>query len=237
MKQEMDGRASCLERKMPVNVDLKEALRYAGVSQPDEMILRAARQAAEQTVRHASPRHLYRVFAVQPAEDGVLLPDAGLLLPGSLAKTMLRECGKTVLLLCTLGAAFDRLLRTAQARDMTQALLIDACGSAYVEQVCDAAEEEIAARFPDLYLTDRFSPGYGDLPLDVQPGLLRALDGEKRLGVCAGPSYLLNPMKSVTAVIGLSSQPQQARIRGCAYCALREGCVYRERGMTCGASS
>ena len=233
----MDGRAPCPERTAPVNVNLEEALRYAGVSQPDEAVVAAARQAAELTVRHASPRHLYRVFAIRPAEDGVLLPDAGLKLPGSLAQSMLRECGKAVLLLCTLGAAFDRLLRTAQARDMTQALLIDACGSSYVEQACDTAEEEIAMRFPGLYLTDRFSPGYGDLPLAVQPGLLRALNGEKLLGVCAGPSYLLNPMKSVTAVIGLSDRPQQARIRGCAYCALRESCVYRERGMTCGASS
>ena len=139
--------------------------------------------------------------------------------------------------MCTLGAAFDSLLRTAQARDMTQALYLDACGSACVEKGCDAAEREIAARHPGLYLTDRFSPGYGDLPLTVQPGLLRALNGEKRLGVCAGPSCLLNPMKSVTAVIGLSDRPQRARIRGCAFCALREGCAYRERGMTCGASS
>ena len=220
-----------------MDIDVKEALRYAGVKTPDETALRAVQRAAEQTARQTAPRNIYKVFRLKHTEDGVSLPDAGLLLPGNLAKTMLMDCDRAALLLCTLGAAFDRLLRTAQTRDMTQALYIDACGSAYVEQGCDAAEQTIAARHPGLYLTDRFSPGYGDLPLSVQPGLLRALDSEKRLGVCAGPSYLLNPMKSVTAVIGLAARPQRALIRGCAFCSLREGCAYRERGMTCGVSS
>ncbi|MBR3741783.1 MAG: methionine synthase [Clostridia bacterium] len=220
-----------------MDIDVKEALRYAGVREPDEAALRAIHQAAEQTERHASPRYIYRVFAIVHSETGVSLPDAGLIMPGSLAKTILADCEKAVLLLCTLGTGFDRLLRTAQARDMTQALYIDACGSSYVEQVCDAAEKEIAARHPGLYLTDRFSPGYDDLPLSLQSEFLRALNGEKRLGVCAGPSYLLNPMKSVTAVIGLSDQPQPARIRGCAFCAFKQNCTFRERGMTCGAST
>ncbi len=237
MKQANHYRAATPGRESPMNVDLKEALRFAGVSHPDEAALRAAGQAAELTARCTAPRYIYRVFAVEHTENGVLLPEAGLLLPGNLAIAMLKESGRAILLLCTLGAAFDRLLRAAQARDMTQALFIDACGSAYVEQGCDAAEAEIAARHPGLYLTDRFSPGYGDLPLTVQPGLLRALDGERRLGVCAGSSCILNPMKSVTAVIGLSDRPQRARIRGCSFCALREGCVYRKRGMSCGISS
>ncbi len=220
-----------------MDIDVKEALRYAGVKNPDETALRAAALAAEQTARQTAPRYIYKVFRLKHTEGGVSLPDAGLALPGNLAKTMLSDCERAALLLCTLGAAFDRLLRTAQARDMAQALYIDACGSAYVEQGCDEAEKEIAARYAGLYLTDRFSPGYGDLPLGVQVGFLRALDGEKRLGVCAGPSYLLNPMKSVTAVIGLADLPQRARIRGCAFCALKEGCAYRERGMTCASST
>ncbi|MBQ6257591.1 MAG: methionine synthase [Clostridia bacterium] len=220
-----------------MNVDVKQALRFAGVKTPDENALGAARQAAEQVEKRASPRYTYRVFAVERTEQGVSLPEAGLILPGNLAKTMLAECEKAALLLCTLGAEFDRLLRTAQARDMAQALYIDACGSSFVEQGCDAAEKEIAAHHPGLYLTDRFSPGYGDLPLSLQRDFLRALNGEKRLGVCAAPSYLLNPMKSVTAVIGLSDKPQPARIRGCAYCAFKQNCAFRERGMTCASSA
>ena len=220
-----------------MNVDVSQALRFAGVKEPDENALCAVRQAAEQVEQRSAPRYTYRVFDTARTEQGVSLPEAGLILPGNLAKTMLADCDRAVLLLCTLGAEFDRLLRTAQARDMAQALYIDACGSSYVEQGCDAAEQEIAARHPGLYLTDRFSPGYGDLPLSLQLDLLRVLNGEKRLGVCAAPSCLLNPMKSVTAVMGLSDKPQPARIRGCAFCSFRQNCAFRERGMTCASST
>ena len=138
-------------------------------------------------------------------------------------------------MLCTLGAGFDSLLRTWERRDMARAVLLDACGSAYAEAGCDAAEEEIRAAHPRLFLTDRFSPGYDDLPLDLQDDFLRLLEGEKRLGVQAAESHLLLPMKSVTAVIGLSDTPQRALIRGCAFCALKEKCALRERGTSCGA--
>ena len=117
---------------------------------------------------------------------------------------------------------------------MALAALADGCGSALVEQGCDRAQEEIAARFPDLYLTDRFSPGYGDLPLCVQPALCRAAGGGS-LGVYVTESYLMNPQKTVSAVIGLADTPQRARIRGCAYCALRSQCTMRKEGSCCDA--
>ena len=107
------------------------------------------------------------------------------------------------------------------------------CGSAYVEAGCDAAEREIAARFLDRYLTDRFSPGYGDLPLGLQQEICTLLDTERRLGVHATEHCLLNPQKSVTAIVGLSDKPQMARIRGCAYCSMGETCLLRKGGKRC----
>ena len=103
-------------------------------------------------------------------------------------------------------------------------------GSALVEAACDRAEEELRSRHPGLYLTDRFSPGYGDLPLSLQPQLLAACDAPRRLGVTLTQSLLMLPQKSVSVVIGLSKRPQQARIRGCAYCALAQTCAYRGQG-------
>ena len=109
-----------------------------------------------------------------------------------------------------------------------------ACGSALVEAGCDAAEKEIAGRMPGLYLTDRFSPGYGDLPLTVQQSLCGALDVTRRLGVSLTDTCLMNPQKTVTAIIGLADRPQMARIRGCAYCMMNKTCALRKGGKRCG---
>ena len=214
---------------------VEEALRYLGAGERADETLCA--QVAQEGVRLTGlirPRYWYRIVTVTHEADGVFLPEAGLRLPGQTAKLMLEECGQVALLACTLGAQCDSLLRTEQARDMAKAVVLDACASVWVEAGCDEAEREIAARFPEKYLTDRFSPGYGDLPLEIQPELCRALDAQRRLGLCVTESLLLTPAKSVTAIVGLADRPQKRRIRGCDYCAMHQTCSLRKRGNTCG---
>ena len=84
-----------------------------------------------------------------------------------------------------------------------------------------------------LYLTGRFSPGYGDWPISVQPLLAQALDTPRRMGMCVTESFLMLPRKSVTAVLGVSGQPVTGYRAGCGHCALRETCEYRKRGQSC----
>ena len=217
-----------------MKLDIMEALRYLGAgSSPPEVLRRDMEQIAGQLTAAVRPRYAYRVFSTVHEERGVLLREAGILLTGRSAARMLAQCDQAVLLICTLGAGFETMLRAEQARDMARAVMLDACGSAWVESGCNAAEEELAARFPGRYLTDRFSPGYGDQPLALQPAICAALDAGRRVGVQVTDSFLMNPSKSVTAVIGLSDRPQQARIRGCAYCSMRETCTLRKGGKSC----
>lgn len=214
--------------------DVGEALRYLGIPNPPEDLRWEAEGMAEVLSAAVQPRYTYRVFGLEHLSDGARLDGAGVVLTGSTALAMLAQCGRAAVLACTLGARFDAALRALQAQDMAKAVLHDALGSAFVETGCDQAEREIAARFPDLYLTDRFSPGYGDLPLEIQPALCAALDTGRRLGVTVNQSLLMNPAKSVTAIIGLSDTPQPARIRGCAHCNFKENCQFRKEGTTCG---
>lgn len=214
--------------------DVDEALRYLGAARPDPELRRQAQALSEELAASLRPRRVWAAYPLERGEGRFHLAGTALELSGATAGRMLDGCGQAVLLACTLGARFDALLRAAQARDMARAVLLDALGSAFVEAGCDEAEQEIAARFPGLYLTDRFSPGYGDLPLDVQPALCAALDAGRRLGLTVTPSLLLNPAKSVTAVLGLSPVPQPARVRGCQFCAMAGSCPYRKEGKTCG---
>ena len=215
--------------------DIDEALRYLGAgAHPPEELRRQAAEAAEDLVAQIQPRYTFQVFSLTQENGGFHLDGTDILLSGHTTERMLAHCGQAVLLACTLGTKFDAMVRAAQARDMARAVILDACGNALVEQGCDQAERDIAARFPGLYLTDRFSPGYGDLPLSLQPGICAVLDTERRVGIHVTPSFLMNPSKSVTAVIGLSDRPQMARIRGCAWCAMRDTCTLRKGGKTCG---
>lgn len=219
-----------------MKLDLREPLRYLGVrGEPDPAVYAELEAVADRLTRSVTPRYIYRVFPLVFRPEGPALEGTGLTLTGEMAGRMLADCSQAVLLGCTLGAGFETLLRAEQARSMTRAAMLDVCGSAWVEAGCDEAEQEIAARYPGLYLTDRFSPGYGDLPLELQTDICALLDAQRRLGIQVTDSLLMNPTKSVTAVIGLSDRPQPARIRGCGFCNLRESCQYRKEGKTCGS--
>ena len=218
-----------------MKLELSEPLRYLGVrGEPGPALLAELSAVADQLTRSVTPRYTWRVFPLSFPEEGPALEGSGLTLTGTLAGRMLADCSQAVLLACTLGAGFESLLRAEQARSMARAAMLDACGSVWVEAGCDAAEEEISARFPGLYRTDRFSPGYGDLPLVLQRDICALLDAQKRLGVQVTDCFLMNPSKSVTAVIGLSERPQPARLRGCGFCSFKETCEFRKEGKICG---
>lgn len=204
-----------------MELNMQEALRYLGAQSPDAALLTGLTALAEELQSRITPRFTW-----------ALTDTAELALPGQLAQRMLADCPRSAVLVCTLGAEFDRWMRQLSARDMARAVMLDALGSVYVEAGCDAAEDAIRARFPGKHLTDRFSPGYGDLPLDVQPRLLASARAD-RIGVGLTPSLLMTPQKSVSAIVGIADAPQPARVRGCAHCALNKTCPYRKAGTTC----
>ena len=213
--------------------DIDEILRYLRVRGDAGALRGRVERVAAELAKAIRPRYVYRAFPLERTAEGIALAGSGVTLTSGLAARLLDTCDTAVLLCCTLGMEFERRLHATERRDMGEAAILDACGSAWVESGCDMAEAEIAARFTPRFLTDRFSPGYGDLPLSLQPSVLAALDAERRLGIHLTDSFLMTPSKSVTAVLGVSDAPQPARVRGCGYCAMRKTCEYRKGGTTC----
>lgn len=62
-----------------------------------------------------------------------------------------------------------------------------------------------------MYTRPRFSPGYGDLPINMQKDIFAALDCPRKIGLSLNESLLMSPSKSVTAIIGVSARPKQGR--------------------------
>ena len=133
------------------------------------------------------------------------------------------------------GAKADELIRLKEKEDIVQGYITDCLASAAVEGVCDSLEAELSKRLADKYLTWRFSPGYGDLPLDLQPKILAVLEAGKRAGVsCTGSLHMI-PRKTVTAVIGISDTPIVRKKQGCAACSMKDRCTFRKAGEHCGS--
>ena len=204
-------------------------LSYHGSFLPEE--IRADLDRCEELMlRTARPRLVWRLFSLLP--DGT--PEGTDYRPGGQdIRAFLRDCDGVVLLAATLGAEAEALIRRASARDMADAVILDAAGSAAIETVCDNFCADLAAALAPRYLTDRFSPGYGDMPLSDQRAIFRLLDVSRRIGVSLSESGLMIPQKSVTALIGVSDRPQPKR-GGCASCVNFENCAFRKEGKSCG---
>lgn len=148
----------------------------------------------------------------------------------------LAGAGRVALFACTLGAAADRQLRRLGVSDPLGQLIFDAACTDLVEWGADRACEEIAAQAAreGLVAGERFSPGYADLPIEVQPAFLEVLQAPKCLGLTASASNLLVPTKSVTCVVGLyPSEPAHGVHLGCGACNIWQTCQLRLRGTPC----
>ena len=105
----------------------------------------------------------------------------------------------------TIGYGIDQLVSRAKARSQLEALLLNAYGAERVECLCDAFCREFRshALLEGKTTTPRFSPGYGDLSLDVQKYFFNILDCSRKIGVNLNSTLLMSPSKSVTAIFGI----------------------------------
>lgn len=216
-------------------INRAEAMRYMGLgsSEPEKAIADIIDSCEKELLRVIRPLYTYAVFDISHTADGIEVVNTPLMLTGSAIKNHLAGCTSAVLLAATLGIEADKTIKRFQVSDLTSALASDSLASAAIEQVCNVAEEEIRQQVAPLNMTWRFSPGYGDLPLDLQRTFLTVLNAQKRIGLTVTDSLIMLPSKSVTAIIGLSEKEIEKRRQGCAVCNMRGTCQFRKRGERC----
>ena len=212
---------------LPEGIDLGQAARYMGAKDGGDETLRALLERWAPPLRAAAaPRAVWLRAPVGALGD---------LWQGSDIQRHLAGCTEAVLLAGTLGPGADAQIRRAGVGDVAAGAASDALASVLAEQAAEAAEARLRAlaAAEGLYLTGRYSPGYGDWPIGVQPRIAALLDTPRRIGLCVTGTCLMLPRKSITAALGLSRTPVTGRRAGCAHCALRDKCEYRKRGETC----
>lgn len=216
-------------------ISRQEALRYMGNrGEPGENVEKIVENCEKELLGVIRPGFVFRVFDITESLHGIEVCGSSLILRGNDIRSHLEGCTRAVLMCATLGADADRLIRTAEASDISAAFVMDALASAAIEDVCRIVDEYIKNKLPGMYFTWRFSPGYGDFLLDIQKDFLETLSAPKRIGLCTDDNNILVPRKSVTAVSGVSDIPLPKKRRGCTCCNMSENCAFRIRGEHCG---
>ena len=177
-------------------VDRREILRYAGVRGDAPEI----EELLEECLAEAADKLTYKVcygeFSVIFKDDSIDLGFAET--TSTTLRRHLEDCEKIILFAATVGIGIDRLIARYATVSPTKSLLFQAIGAERIEALCDVFNSE--------YGGSRFSPGYGDLPLEFQKDIFSALDCPRRIGLTLNGSMLMSPSKSVTAIIGVKNE-------------------------------
>ena len=134
----------------------------------------------------------------------------------------------------TVGSEVERKIKFYSKYNLTKALILDSCSTTAIEEVCENLQVNIGKKIlkGKERFTLRYSPGYGDLSLDIQKEIVSILDCERKIGVNVSSDKLLFPRKSVTAIIGITNKEQSKD--KCNDCNNFERCRYRKGDKNCG---
>ncbi len=198
-----------------------EIIRYLGYgdNMPDGQTLNLIDKLINLAQKTISPKGVHGIFDIEKLS----------FLEGNDIKNHLFNAQRGIILAVTLGAQAEFQLNLFQKTDMQKAVIFDA--------VCDALVEDFADRYCDkikkdllkheLFTNTRFSPGYGDFPIEKQKEIVEIISTQKNIGLSVTDSFTLLPRKSITAIIGVFNFPPKGIQRGCDSCNIKNKCKMR----------
>lgn len=186
-----------------------EVLRYLGygreqIAPHDVMQVQAVAKEARKVI---APRACYKRFSIDCSGDGCISFPYGDIFSRDLTKN-LTGCKEVFIFAATIGIGFDRMIQRAKLQSMAKAAILQAVGATAVEDVCDLLQaqlyQEVAKE--NKKLRPRYSPGYGDYSLENQRGIFSVISPDRYAGITLMDTLIMAPEKSVTAIIGITSE-------------------------------
>jgi hypothetical protein len=144
----------------------------------------------------------------------------------------LRKMDDVALFACTAGPGIGAYSKELMHEgDFVKGYIVDVVGSEIVESAMDKIQNDLENQMQSqgLFITDRYSPGYCGWSVAEQHKLFSFFPKDF-CGIKLSPSSLMEPIKSVSGIIGLGAN---VRRKGyiCQHCDM-VNCIYREKRHT-----
>jgi len=141
----------------------------------------------------------------------------------------IKEAEEVALFICTAGPAIGEMSRhSMKSGDLLRGYVYDVIGSEVVEAAADRMQEELRTNMAATGkgITNRFSPGYCGWDVAEQHKLF-SFFRDNFCGITLTESALMNPVKSVSGIIGIGKNVKYASYQ-CHLCD-DKNCIYRSR--------
>ena len=206
-------------------VHTEEILRYAGARDATPQLIKLLEQTLSESLGQLTYKVCWQRLPVVHTAEGLDLTFT----KTNSAKLCghLEGCSHIILFGATVGINLDRLIARYGKTAPAKALLLQAIGAERIESLCNVFSQKIKqeSAAEGLQTTSRFSPGYGDLPLELQRDIFRTLNCSNKIGLTLNDSLIMSPSKSVTAIIGIGSCCRNS-VTGCRDCT-KTDCIHR----------
>ena len=210
------------KRFTPPPFNTAEILRYAGAKEASGEISQLMSDCIKEVENALSYKVCYCDFPNTLSSNNSL--PFWVDIESNTLKENLSKCRGFVIFAATVGIHLDRLIAKYGRVSPSKALMFQAIGAERIEALCDEFENFIKKEYG--HIVPRFSPGYGDLSLDLQSDFFRILQPENKIGLTLNKSMLMSPSKSVTAIIGITDNCSNIQKHSCSNC-LKTNCSFR----------
>ena len=191
----------------------QEALRYFRAQSGDIDAEALVDSAYEKLRGELQPRFTAKKFACIVRAEGdmpCVVLDNGTVFRSKALARYVGEAKELFLFGATLGSRVDVALRRMAVTSVAEAGAAQAVAAALIETYCDDCccllQQQLRS---GEKLKWRFSPGYGDWPLEEQKILFPVLDCAHTIGLTLTESCMMAPVKSVTAVIAIAEAAKE----------------------------
>ena len=194
-------RTSSSEEILP---DKKMALRFMGCKELSDSLAEVYEKSLKEYKKAAVFKAVYRKTSVTFFGEKGIRFDFGEIESADLRKN-LEGCSSAFIFAATSGSGVDRLILKHTKLSPSFVMVTDCIASSGIEVFCDLINDEMRK---GRKLKPRYSPGYGDVSLTCQSDILSFLDAYRKIGLTLTETYLMTPIKSVTAIVGIVEETQ-----------------------------
>jgi len=196
---------------IPFEIEEKRVLRELRIPRlkhvkelKEEGVAKAIKQAIDAAYTLIHGRACYKTYRIVDVQrDRVTTEASDTIFFGANMVKLLAKSDYATLLATTIGPELERKVDHLKKTHTADAYFLDVVGGWMADYMADRVDAIVQSEVTrsGYARTMRYSPGYGDWDLTVQRELLGLVEA-KSIGLSCTETYILQPRKSVTAVIG-----------------------------------
>ena len=221
-----------------IDIDKKEVLRYLEYNGQhiDEKLDCIIDECIKITKQKINPRYTLGVYSILKEKNDdiyqIKFKDSNISINSKDLYELLDGCRECIILSTTLGIDIEKQIKINSYSNLTKSIIIDACATTAIEEFCDILQSNIEEKLrkEGKYITNRYSPGYGDLPIHINEDIINLLNTSKKICLTITKYKIMIPRKSVIAIIGITENKKTYKQKSCSECSNYNTCKYKKEG-------